>query len=205
MKQAATIELFSYWDALRAGLDRVFLDAAPENMRALLANTFLVEADVRRAYPLRVVGGTLTRLTARARLGASFLECWEAGSQPLLESMLRVVQDERLPVVIGARTPSRGQTSLAIEVLLLPLAPEPGGKPRILGGPAPFGPLHRRAGLAPLELVSARALRRPLAQPGFAGAGRTDPWRGVPATPAAAQAHGRLRVIDGGKGKNTQV
>ena len=67
-----------------------------------LAGTFLVEVDQRRAYPLRVIGGSLARLTANARLGASFLECWDVDSRDLLEAMLQVVHEERLPVVLGA-------------------------------------------------------------------------------------------------------
>ena len=199
MKQAATIELFSYWDALRAGFDRAILDAAPEQVRALLASTFLVEVDDRRAYPLRVVGGTLTRITANARLGASFLECWEPGSRDLLESMLRTVHDERVPVVLGGRTRRGDGTQLAVESLLLPLATNRGGKPRILGGMAPAGVINRRDPPGALEVVSARAIRAPLPPSGFARS-RPAPivtvkQKGPPIrTPAL-----HLHVIEGGR------
>lgn len=207
MKQAATLELFSYWDALRARLDRAFLDAAPERMRALLANTFLIEVDVRRAYPLRVVGGTLSRLTANARLGASFLECWEPTSQDLLEAMLQAVHDERTPVVIGALARGRGEAQLSVEVLLLPLAAGPGGKPRILGGLAPVGTLRRRVSPAPFEIVSARAIRKPTPRHSFA---RPQEARGDPPVSAATarpagEHYAHLRVIDGGRSNSAQV
>lgn len=165
MKQAATIELFSYWDSLRAGLSRELLEADGPQVRTLLAGTFLIEVDERRAYPLRVIGSALGRLTANARLGASFLECWEPQSRDLIESMLRVVHDERLPVVIGARLKNGEEVATTAECLLLPLVTEPGGKPRILGGAAPSGVMNRRGGRAPLEALSARAIRNPAEAP----------------------------------------
>ncbi len=165
MKQAGTIELFSYWDSLRAGRSLELLDADAANVRTLLASTFLIEVDERRAYPLRVIGSALARLTANARLGASFLECWEPQSRDLIETMLRVVHDERLPVVIGARANRGEQAPLVAECLLLPIAGEHGRKPRILGGAAPTGALNRRGGPAPLEAMSARAIRNPAAVP----------------------------------------
>lgn len=207
MKQAATLELFSYWDALRARLDRTFLDAAPERMRTLLASTFLIEVDARRAYPLRVVGGALGRLTANARLGASFLECWEPASHELLEAMLHAVHDDGFPVVIGAR--ARGQGApLPIEVLLLPLSTGPGGAPRILGGLAPAGARRRRASPSPFEIVSARAIRMRSSPQSFA---RTPDLQSAPAVLAAPPArapgdyHPHLRVIDGGRSDSAQV
>jgi hypothetical protein len=206
MKQAATRELFSYWDALRARIDRAFLDAAPHETRALLASTFLIEVDARRAYPMRVVGGTLARLTASARLGASFLECWEPGSRYLLEAMLRAVHDENVPVVIGAVAREAGAAQ-AVEILLLPLAGAPGGPQRILGGLAPIGPLQRRGNPAPLEMISARAIRKPPAsQPLALRAGSTAPRPAAPQSAAGARKPApRLRLIQGGRSDCAQV
>ena len=199
MKQAATIELFSYWDALRAGLDRVLLDAGPTQMRTLLANTFLVEVDARRAYPLRVVGGTLARLTAHARLGASFLECWDLESRDFLEAMLKVVHDERIPVVAGVRSGGEDKSRLAVECLLLPLASSAANKPRILGGMAPAQPINGRASYATLEIVSARPMRKsPHARLSPARPNESAPPFSPP-TPSAREHFGRFRVIEGGR------
>jgi hypothetical protein len=196
MKQAATIELFSYWDALRAGFDRALLDADAEQVRSLLASTFLVEVDARRAYPLRVVGATIAKLIASARLGASFLECWEPGSRDLLEAMLRTVHDERVPVVLGARTRREDGAPLAVEILLLPLASGRKGKPRILGGMATTAPVNRRAPPGGLELVSARAIRAPYPPPALSRPSMAT------AKPPQAPNHppkAHLRVIEGGR------
>ncbi len=198
MKQAATIELFSYWDALRAGLDRALLDATSPQTRALLASTFLVEVDDRRAFPLRVTGSILTRLTSNARLGASFLECWDAESRGLIEAMLGVVHEERLPVVIGARARGGEQTMISVECLLLPLATDPARKPRILGGMATTGAVNRRASPAPLEVVSARAIRKFSTQyPSF---GTENSLLSTPPHGSAfRERFSHLRVIDGGR------
>lgn len=196
MKQAATIELFSYWDSLRAGLSRELLDSDATDVRAMLASTFLVEVDDRRAYPLRVIGGPLARLTANARLGASFLECFEPQSRDLLETMLRVVHDERLPVVMGARARQGEEGTMSAECLMLPLASEPRGKPRILGGVAPYGALNRRGSPAPLEIVSARAIRKAAIGQSFA---RYRGESGLAPMPPVGEPVAHLRVIEGGR------
>ena len=196
MKQAATIELFSYWDSLRAGLRRELLETDATEVRTMLASTFLVEADDRRAYPLRVIGGTLARLTSHARIGASFLECWQPQSRDLLEAMLRVVHDERLPAVIGARAVHGERGAMAAECLLLPILSQPGGKPRILGGMAPSGVLNRRGAPVPLEIVSARVIRKPAIGQIFAW----DRGESPPAPmPAVGEPVAHLRVIEGGR------
>lgn len=207
MKQAATIELFSYWDSLRAGTNKAHLEVASAQVRTALAGTFFVEVDDRRAYPLRVIGGSLARLTANARLGASFLECWDVESRDLLEAMLQVVHDERLPVVMGARARTNEGGRLPVECLLLPLAAGRSGRPRILGGVAPSGPLSRRGSAFPLEIVSARAMRNssfaldmPCALPVTPPASR---MRQAPPPqtlqPGVREGGAHLRVIDGGR------
>lgn len=207
MKQAATIELFSYWDSLRAGTNKAHLEVATAQVRTALAGTFLVEVDERRAYPLRVIGGSLARLTANARLGASFLECWEAESRDLLETMLQVVHEERLPVVLGARARMNEGRRLPVECLLLPLAAGQSGKPRILGGLAPSGPLDRRGSAYPLEINSARtirdstfALEMSCALPVPPPASRIQQATPPAPLPTGIRGSGaRLRVIDGGR------
>jgi hypothetical protein len=199
MKQAATIELFSYWDALRTGHDHGFRDAAPEQIRSLLAGTFLIEVDARKAYPLRVAGGTLSRLTTHARLGASFLECWDRDSRSLLEAMLRVVHDERLPVVIGAKSPNERGEPTSVECLLLPLKAEPKGLPRILGGAATVGPLKRRSSPAPLALVSARPIQRPFSPLHFTSKTALPISPPSPPLPPLRETAIHLRVIEGGR------
>ncbi len=207
MKQAATIELFSYWDSLRAGVNKAHLDVSTAQVRTALAGTFLVEVDQRRAYPLRVIGGSLARLTANARLGASFLECWDVDSRDLLEAMLQVVHEERLPVVLGASARRSDDGRLPVECLLLPLAAGHSGKPRILGGVAPSGPLSRRGSAFPLEIVSARTIRNSTLALEMSGALQvSQPASPIPhASTQQALASAlrdtsvRLRVIDGGR------
>jgi hypothetical protein len=199
MKQAATIELFSYWDALRNGHGDEFRDAAPEQIRALLSGTFLIEVDSRKAYPLRVAGGTLSRLTSRARLGASFLECWDRDSRDLLEAMLRVVHDERLPVVIGARSCSERGEPTSVECLLLPLKAEPKGLPRILGGAATVGPLKRRSSPDAMAIVSARPIQPPFSPGLFARKAEFQISPPAPSMPPLRETAIHLRVIEGGR------
>ena len=197
MKRTATLSLFSYWDELRSGRGALQpFDAAHPGLRTMLAGTFLIEADRRRVYPLRVLGSRLEEIAPNARLGASFLECWDRHGGRDLEALLPAVHDDDRPLVLGALSHAPGNEPISVEVLLLPLASGPDGKPRVLGGMAANG-AGRRGAPNRLELVSARTLdlhewacepRRPLAR-----------------TPVRPHSHGRLRVIEGGRGRSTQV
>lgn len=137
MKRTATLSLFSYWDELRSGRGALQpLDARHPGMRSMLAGTFLIEADRRRVYPLRVLGSRLEEIAPNARLGASFLECWDGFEGRDLEALLPAVHDDARPLVLGALSHAHGSEPLSVEVLLLPLATGPDGRPRVLGGMA---------------------------------------------------------------------
>lgn len=192
MKRTATLSLFSYWDELRSGRGALQpLDARHPGMRSMLAGTFLIEADRRRVYPLRVLGSRLEEIAPNARLGASFLECWDGFGGRDLEALLPAVHDDARPLVLGALSHAHGSEPLSVEVLLLPLATGPDGRPRVLGGMAASA--SRRGAPNRLELVSARTVDL------------LDRTCEPPRPPATPDLHGRLRVIEGGRGRCAQV
>ncbi|MBX9761232.1 MAG: PAS domain-containing protein [Beijerinckiaceae bacterium] len=198
MKRSATLSLFSYWDDLRSGRGALeALNVAHPGLRKMLAGTFLVEADGRRVYPLRVLGSQLEQIAPNARLGASFLECWDARSRRDLESLLPAVHDDGRPLVLGAISHAADAPALSVEVLLLPLAGGPDGKPRVLGGMASDPMQGRLRTPRRLEITSARTVDAR----DWRSGGQAPPPRLAPArTPYPA-----LRVVEGGRKDSTQV
>ena len=197
MKRSATLSLYLYWDELRSARGALaWSETASPGLRSMLAGTFLVEADRRRVYPLRVLGSTIEAIAPNARLGASFIECWDARSRLDMEALLPAVHEDGVPLVLGALTHFPGRHPIAVEVLLLPLATGPEGKPRVLGGMAASPPPGLRAAPQRLELVSARTVD-------------VKDWpcprSRAPSPAGAPDLHGRLRVIEGGRGRCAQV
>jgi hypothetical protein len=163
VKLAASRELFSYWNLLRgqrSAPERAEVD--PGAIRGVLADTFILEVDASRRYPLRVAGTRTNALFLRELRGAAFLDLWQAADQSEVTSLLADVTDDATPVLAGASTGLRGLQPLELELLLLPLRHRGNTHSRILGSCAPTS-MPSWIGLmaaAPLKLQSFRLLGR---------------------------------------------
>lgn len=155
MKQFTTRHLFEYWDNLRDGRSAPLREALdPRAMRAVLANTFLLEADGNLRFPMPIVGSRLAPLLRDTRRNASFIDQWSPQSRPILLDLFDVVQTDVQPVVAGVVMAYPEQEPCVMELLLLPLRQKGRTTTRILGGlfPATFPAWYGLVPPGPLEL-----------------------------------------------------
>lgn len=159
VKLAASQELFAYWRALRGARSAPERnDVDPGAIRGILADTFILEFDVEREYPMRVVGTRTNALFLRELRGARFVEVWRERDRADLRTILASVASEAQPFVIGAVGAPQGFAPIDVEVLLLPLRHHGDTHARILGCCAPAAP-PRWLGLAAVESLALLTLR----------------------------------------------
>lgn len=195
MRQQVSKDLYEYWSRLkaaRAAPDRSDID--PGAIRHILADTFIIEVDAGRKFPLRLCGTRLNALWLCEQKGKSFIELWRCEDQAAVAGALAAVVDAVSPVVVGARTAVRGEAWAELELLLLPLRHFGKTHSRVLGSLAPkYQPewLGMRAA-GRLNLISLRVLDN--ATPG------QSIWRRGDFMDRRAPAAGsRFVVLEGGK------
>lgn len=159
MKLAVSRELFAYWSALRGARSAPERnDVDPGAIRGILADTFILEFDVEREYPMRVVGTRTNALFLGELRGARFIDLWREADRAEIRSILASVADEAQPFLIGAMGRPRSFAPIDVEVLLLPLRHHGDTHARILGCCAPGAP-PRWLGLAAVESLALLTLR----------------------------------------------
>jgi hypothetical protein len=138
MKHAVTRELFGHWDKLREGRaapERAQID--PAQIRGALADTFMLEVDRERTYPLRLAGARTSALFLRELKGQKFMHLWRDADRFAVHQILACVVDEPTAAVAGVSVSVFGRAPLTLELLLLPLRHEGKTHSRILGCLAP--------------------------------------------------------------------
>ncbi len=154
MKHQATADLFHYWDALRgerSAPERNDID--PGAIRAVLADTFMLEFDAASRFPFRLAGTRVNGLFDADQKGRSFLDLWAAAERRNLVGVLLTVANGPCPVIAGATAAPGDLEPCPFELLLLPMRHHGKTHSRILGlikpvlqpawlGLVPPGPLH---------------------------------------------------------------
>ena len=161
MKLAATQELYSYWNELRGARSAPERnDIDPGAIRGILADTFILEFDARRTFPMRIVGTRTNALFLRELRGAPFLQLWREEDREETRDILAGVADEAQPFLIGATGTPPGFAAVDIEILLLPLRHHGDTHSRVLGCCAPHAAPNWLGLLAveSLALLTLRAL-----------------------------------------------
>ena len=157
MKQPATRELFAYWNDLRG--DRVAPERCeidPAGIRNVLADTFMLEADLAAGFPFRLAGTRVNGLFDTELKAQSFFSLWKQEERRNVAAVLATVADGACPVVAGASAMSKGREDCALEFLFLPLRHHGKTHARILGlvknvneptwlGLLPVGPIALRS------------------------------------------------------------
>jgi hypothetical protein len=193
MKNAATRDLYGYWDNLRGkrpAPERVDID--PAAIRRVLGDTFIIEIDRSRAFPFRLAGTRMCALLGQELRGASLLDRW-ADRKALESLVLGVSNDLNACVVSVAGSTAQGDT-LALELLLLPLHHRGRANARILGSLTPDEAPYW-IGLRPIarfDVLSVEVVPQ---------AERTVPDATTFAAglPAGARRFGHLTLVEGGK------
>ncbi len=163
MKLAASQQLYAYWNELRGARSAPERNAIdPGAIRGILADTFILEFDARREFPMRIVGTRTNALFLRELRGAPFLELWREEDRQETRAILASVADEAQPFLIGAAGTPLGFAPVDVELLLLPLRHHGDTHARILGCCAPDASPRWLGLLAvePLALLTLRALGR---------------------------------------------
>jgi hypothetical protein len=159
MKQIVTRKLFSYWNDLRrerAAPERIDID--PAAIRGLLGDTFLLEIDAPRAFPVRLAGSRIDALFVRDLKGTSFFDLWAPEEHASLRALIESVLDDPTPAVAGVATAPPGREPLELELLLLPLRHHGRTHARVLGALTP-ALVPGWFGLIPVEPMRLTSLR----------------------------------------------
>lgn len=122
MQHEASKALFQYWNRLRDGRAAPKRsEVEPVDIKSLLADTFILEPDVRGEAVFRLAGTRVCAIYGRELKGYSFPSIWRSKDQRALSRLLQgVFTDRSVATVDYAGTSDRGR-SAAFEMLLLPL------------------------------------------------------------------------------------
>jgi hypothetical protein len=211
MRLKGSIELFQYWDRLRAGRPAPKrTDIEPSDIKSLLADTFILEKDARGEAVFRLAGTRLCATFGRELKGFAFSSLWMQKDERVVARLAHGAFLAKSVVVISFDGTSRNGRTNPFELLLLPLD---GGvdHPRSLGAITPADRPYW-LGADPLVECSITSLRvvDPLREPLYLANRPPVPMPVRTAThgtadPAASQASsgGRrirhLLVLDGGR------
>lgn len=215
MQQAATRELYAYWDALRgrgAAPERDAIEPGP--IRRVLADTFILSVEPDMGHPFRLAGTRVCAIFGRELKGEAFLKLWDAESRTSMRALFSVVTGEAVCVAAGVIGRTASGKTLDLEMLILPLALRGKLDARALGALLPPSPPYW-LGIEPVTTLALGALRYvsesrlpktlPRRRASEASlAPRPHPMRDVIAVPALAHAPGGkirhgLIVYEGGK------
>jgi hypothetical protein len=155
MKHPSTRAFYQYWDLRRgrsAAPDRN--DLAPEGVRELLGDIFVLAYDRDAGFPFRVAGTRLCAFLGRDAKGVGFKELFASSSRAEIEEIVGVVAEETLPAVAGIS--ARGPDGLPVrfELLLLPFSARAHSPLSLTGMLVPMQPVAGR--ITDLDLVSWR-------------------------------------------------
>lgn len=137
MKQQATVDLFQYWDRLRDGRPAPRrTEIEPADIKATLADTFILERDLRGDAVFRLAGTRLCAAFGRELKGFSFVSLFGHSDQGLASELAQASLRKKSVSVAVFEGLTKGGRSLEFELLLLPLD---GGaeNPRALGSIRP--------------------------------------------------------------------
>jgi len=122
MKQDGSVKLFQYWNRLRDGRPAPRrTEIEPADIKALLADTFILESDSRGEAVFRLAGTRLCSIYGRELKGFSFPSLWRARDQRLVARLAQGVFNDKSVAVITYEGISSSGRTLALELLLLPL------------------------------------------------------------------------------------
>lgn len=133
MKHEGSMELFQYWNRLRNGRRAPRrTEIEPADIRTRLADTFILEKDMRGEPVFRLAGTRLCAMFGRELKGFQFGGLWPYRDREIAGRLCRNAFLDKTVVVMGFEGTSRSGRNANFELILLPLD---GGRdnPRVLG------------------------------------------------------------------------
>lgn len=133
MRQDTSKELFQYWNRLRQGRAaprRTGIE--PADIKSLLADTLILERDVRGEPVFRLAGTRICAVFGQELKGFSFPSLWASRDRRVISRLAESCLTNKAVVVLSFEGISRSDRRNPFEMLLLPLD---GGRdnPRALG------------------------------------------------------------------------
>jgi hypothetical protein len=143
MKNAASRELYAYWEAQRGrrpAPERA--DIEPGAIRGALSDIFILTLDAAAGHPVRLAGTRVCSLFGREIKGKAFLDVWSTASRPVLAGLLAVLADEFVGTVAAANGHNETGETVDLELLILPLGTRRPSLARAIGVLAPLEVPH---------------------------------------------------------------
>ena len=133
MKHDASIELFLYWNRLRSGRPAPKrTEIEPADIRARLADTFILEAKPNGAARFRLAGTRICAIFARELKGFEFDSLFSERDRMMVARLVQAAIREGTVSVLGLEGLTRNNRRSTYEMVILPLASETDGA-RIMG------------------------------------------------------------------------
>lgn len=211
MKHAVTRTLYDYWSRLRG--ERTApgrTEIEPGDIRQILGDTFILEAQGRDTYAFRLAGTRLCAAYCRELKGRNLLDMWVGKDREAIACLLAAIVEDGAAAVVGLEALNDRGQSAPVEIMMLPLKHDGPHHTRILGCYAPLSTPYW-FGLHPVVRQPIQSLRLiwPDERPSFLRtAAEADaaerivepaPFVRVAPQPAAGRRVAHLRVIDGGR------
>jgi hypothetical protein len=122
MQHQSTNALFQYWNRLRDGRSAPRRsEIEPADIKTLLADTFILEADTRGEPVFRLAGTRMCAIYGRELKGFSFPSIWRNKDHRMLSRLMRGVFTDRTLLTIDYQGISTQGRAAQFEMLLLPI------------------------------------------------------------------------------------
>lgn len=134
MQKTSTKTLYDYWNSLRGSRsapDRRDID--PTQIRAALANTFILEATEANSYDFRLAGSQLCTAYCRELKGRSFSSLWHPRDKDAIETLIRAVTEDHAVALVTIQGTTANGANTAFEIILLPVRHNGSTQSRMLG------------------------------------------------------------------------
>jgi hypothetical protein len=134
MKHKSSQQLYEYWNRLRR--DRIAperSDIEPGDIRGVLGDTFILQANEENDVQFRLAGTRLCAAYGRELKGSDFLDLWTGEDRDAMSTLIDSVRDQATACVVGVAGSTLDGNSLPMELLLLPLLHQGQSSLRLLG------------------------------------------------------------------------
>ncbi len=209
MKHAATQEIFSYWNTLRAARpapSRTQIN--PTAIPKILPDIFLLETNSEGELIFRLAGTRLCALFGRELRGTAFRDLWLAGSEYGVDDLAHTVLEEKAAVVAGAEGFASDERGCNLELILLPLD-RMGAEGTCIVGCLSASPIPEWFSIYPLSSAFLKTTRicwpsgrKDIMESGLVQAGNDDYGQKDIAYPASVRV-GSFVVYEGGRQKSS--